>query len=246
MGKDDRSLTGRPAGQGSPVARSDTGAVDAFLDQAHRVAPAGSSGGGRLVFALDATLSRQPTWDLACRLQADMFRAASDVGSLRVQLVYFRGFSECRSSSWIADPAALTSMMTRIQCQGGMTQIGRVLRHVRGAARVEPLRAFVLVGDAMEEGVDDLCAAAGELGLLGIKGFLFQEGHDPVAEGAFREMARLTGGAYARFSAGSADALRDLLRAAAAYAAGGRPALERIANAGGADARRLLTQVREG
>ena len=246
MAKDDRDLTSRAGEQGFAVTRSPSGAVDAFLDRARRVAPAGPAGGGRLVFALDATLSRQPTWDLACRLQADMFRAASDIGSLRVQLVYFRGFAECRSSSWIADPAALTSMMIGIRCQGGMTQIGRVLRHVREEARAEPLRAFVLVGDAMEESVDALCAAAGELGLLGIKGFLFQEGHDPVAEGAFREMARLTGGAYARFSAGAADALRDLLRAAAAYAAGGRPALERIAKAGGEDARRLLTQVREG
>ena len=231
---------------GLPERGKVSGDIAAFVRKVGTMARPNAAQDGRLLFALDATMSRQPTWDLACRLQADMFRAASDVGSLRVQLVYFRGFAECRSSSWIADPAALTSMMTRIQCQGGMTQIGRVLRRVRGEARAEPVRAFVLVGDAMEEGVDELCAAAGELGLLGIKGFLFQEGHDPVAENAFREMARLTGGAYARFSAGSADALRDLLRAAAAYAAGGRPALERIAAAGGADARRLLTQVREG
>lgn len=241
MPKDDKSLTGG-AGRDALV-RAPSGAVDAFLGQARRLQPAGAAGAGRLVFALDATMSRQPTWDLACRLQGEMFRAAADIGGLSVQLVYFRGFSECRASGWVADPAALTGLMTRIRCQGGMTQIGRVLRHVRQEAGGAPVRAFVLVGDAMEEGVDELCGAAGELGLLGVKGFLFQEGADPVAEGAFREVARLTGGAYARFSPGSADTLRDLLRAAAAYAAGGRAALERLAAAGGTDARRLIGQV---
>jgi hypothetical protein len=54
---------------------------------------------------------------------------------------------------------------------------------------------------------------------------MFQEGHDTIAEQAFREIARLTGGAWCRFDPGAAAQLRELLRAAAAYAAGGRQAL---------------------
>ena len=90
----------------------------------------------------------------------------------------------------------------------------------------------------MEEPVDDLCAAAGELGLLGVKAFMFQEGRDPVAAGAFQEIARLTGGAYARFDANAPHSLAGLLRAAAAYASGGVDALNRLAAArfGGAQA----------
>ena len=65
---------------------------------------------GRLIFAIDATASRQPTWDLALGLQADMFRAVKEVGGLDVQLVYFRGFGETRASKWVSDPEALARL----------------------------------------------------------------------------------------------------------------------------------------
>ena len=161
-----------------------------------------------------------------------------------MQLVYFRGFGECRASRWVADPRALTDLMTKINCRGGQTQIGRVLRHVRTEARQAPVRVLVYVGDAMEEPIDDLCAAAGELGLLGVKAFMFHEGSDPTAANAFKEIARLTGGAYARFDASAPNALADLLRAAAAYAARGTEGLTRLA--GDSDgARRLLASMKD-
>lgn len=218
--------------------------IDAFLSAAAKVSPVTASGEarGRLVFALDATMSRQPTWDLACKVQAGMFETASKVGGLAVQLIYFRGYNECRASRWVMEPRALTDVMTKISCQGGHTQIGRVLRHVRNGADQGRINAFVFVGDAMEESVDDLCAVAGELGLLGIKGFIFQEGRDPDAAVAFREIARLTGGAYERFDASAPGALEGLLRAAAAYASGGVGALESLAT-GDTQARRLLTAM---
>src|SRR5690554_1404849 len=86
---------------------------------------------GRLLFALDATMSRQPTWDLACQLQAEMFEAVADSGGLNVQLIYFRGFGECRASKWVADPRALANLMTGIECRGGHTQISKVFSHAR-------------------------------------------------------------------------------------------------------------------
>jgi hypothetical protein len=187
-------------------------------------------------------MSRQPTWDLACRVQGEMFATAADVGGLSVQLVYFRGFDECRSSRWVVEPRALTDLMTRIGCRGGHTQIGRVLRHVRNESANAPIKALVFVGDAMEEPIDDLCAVAGELGLLGVKAFMFHEGSDPVAARAFQEIARLTGGAYARFDASAPHSLAGLLRAVAAYATGGVAGLERLA-ARETDARKLLTAM---
>ncbi|QRM36179.1 VWA domain-containing protein [Microvirga sp. VF16] len=238
---DKKDLTRPPTAGTSPASM-----IDSFLMEAKRLGPlAGNAPRARLVFALDATMSRQPTWDLACRVQGEMFAATSEAGGLSVQLVYFRGFGECRASRWVADPRALTDLMTKIGCRGGQTQIGRVFRHVRTEASQTPLKVLVYVGDAMEEPIDDLCAVAGELGLLGIKAFMFHEGHDPDAARAFREIARLSGGAYAHFDAGAPQALSELLRAAAAYAAGGVEGLTRL-TAGSPQARGLLTAITGG
>ncbi len=217
--------------------------VSRFLDKVKSIAVSENSGKrGRLIFAMDATMSRQPTWDMALGLQAGMFTAVKAVGGLDVQLVYFRGFGECRSSKWVKDPEALAKLMTQVSCRGGMTQIGRVLSHARNETDNETVNALIYVGDCMEENIDELSAIAGELGLLGMPVFLFQEGNDPLAQTAFQELARLTGGAYCRFDAGSAAQLRELLSAVAVYAAGGRKALEKYSGGkGGATA--LLEQL---
>ena len=234
-------IKGGSTGEVNPKPSSE-GMIESFLSQAKQLGPVESGARARLVFALDATMSRQPTWDLACRVQGEMFETAAGIGGLSVQLVYFRGFDECRSSRWVVQPRALTDLMSRIGCRGGHTQIGRVLRHVKNEAQRTPLKAFIYVGDAMEESIDDLCAAAGELGLMGVKGFMFHEGADPIAARAFQEIARLSGGAYARFDASAPHSLAGLLRAAAAYASGGSGALRRLA-AREADAQRLLTAM---
>ena len=137
-------------------------------------------------------MSRQPTWDRACQLQAEMFREAGRIGGLDVQLVYFRGMIECKASRWASDAERLGAMMSRIDCRGGHTQIGRVLSHAVAETRRERIRALVYVGDAVEESIDALCAKAGELALLGVPVFAFQEGRDPVAETALQEIARIT------------------------------------------------------
>jgi hypothetical protein len=188
-------------------------------------------------------MSRQPTWDMACALQADMFREAAAIGSLDIRLVYYRGLNECRASSWVSDSAHLAQLMSGISCRGGNTQIGRVLSDARSEAVASGVRAMVFVGDAMEEPIDNLCARAGELGLLKVPAFMFQEGDDSTAEQAFREIARLTGGAWCRFDPGAAAQLKELLRAAAAYAAGGREALLRLSKTHGGAAG-LLGQMR--
>ncbi len=199
--------------------------VDAFLKQVRGLQPA-TSGRGRLIFAMDATMSRQPSWDLALELQGDMFRAVKEVGGLDVQLVYFRGFNECQASRWVGDPDALARLMRQVSCQGGHTQIRKVLAHARGETQKTKVNALVYVGDCMEENIDDLSQLAGELGLIGVPVFLFQEGREPGAMRAFKEIARLSRGAYCRFDAGSSAQLRELLTAVAVYASGGRKALQ--------------------
>ena len=134
--------------------------------------------------------------------------------------------------------------MSAIDCRGGHTQIGKVLATRAQEHAKQRVQALVFVGDAMEEAIDDLCAAAGELGLLGVPVFMFQEGHDPVAENAYREIARLSHGAYCRFDTGAAHELRELLRAVAAYAAGGIKALADLSARQAGGARLLLAQLK--
>src|SRR6516162_4521946 len=165
---------------------------------------------GRLIFALDATMSRQPTWDQACHLQAEMFREAAAVGGLDLQLVYYRGLAECRASSWITERKRFGELMSRIDCRGGQTQIVKILAHARRENDRRKVAALVFVGDAMEETLDRLCAGAGELALHGIPAFM---DYDPVCEQAFRKIAQLTRGAYCRFLLGAAHELGELLRA---------------------------------
>ena len=209
----------------SPAGTSSSGDITAFINTAKSVAARRASA-GRLIFALDATLSRQPTWDMACQLQAEMFSALDDSKNLDVQLLYFRGHGECRASKFVSDTASLKKLMTGLQVRGGATQIGKVFSHARQEHTRARVDALVFVGDALEENPDKLAVKAGELGMLGCPIFIFQEGHDRVVEAAFREFARLSKGAYARFDAGAAGELAALLKAVGAFAAGGKQALK--------------------
>jgi hypothetical protein len=168
-----------------------------------------------------------------------MFNEAATCGNLEIQLIYYRGSrGECKASSWITDPNRLGTIMSRIVCQGGTTQIGKVLMHARRESEKSKIAALVFVGDAMEEKLDELCGAANK---LGAPAFMFLEGADEIAEQAFREIARITHGAFARFDANAADQLRDLLKAVATFAAGGMQALAGRREAG---AIKLLEQLK--
>ena len=200
-----------------------------------------SDGQGRLVFAMDATMSRQPTWDRALSIQGQMFMEAKKAGGLAVQLVYFRGFNECRASRWVKDPEALAHLMTKVDCRGGNTQIGKVLSHVKAEAKNGKINAVIFVGDACEENIDGLCQSAGEIGLLGVPFFMFQEGDDATAERVFKEVAKLSRGAYFKLDSAAPQVLADLLSAVAVYASGGKMALETKHSSA---ARALLQQLK--
>lgn len=227
---------------GDLASRSSTGEIADFIKSARTT---NTTAAGRLVFAMDATMSRQPSWDRAMTLQASMFDAVDEAGKSRdggaglsVQLVYFRGFGECRASRFVVNAKALRDLMTGIECRGGQTQIGKVLSHVNKENAKAKVDALVFIGDAMEEDIDLLCDRAGQLGLKGTRCFFFQEGGDGVTERAFREMARLTRGAYFRLGPNSSRELADLLAAVASYARGGLTALQ----SSGKKADRLLLE----
>lgn len=218
--------------------------VAAFLEQVRRAPRHADGGRGRLIFALDATASREPTWDRACRVQGEMFLEADRLGGLEVQLVYYRGFDECKASRWVTAAGPLVKLMTGVMCRAGQTQIRRVLRHAIKETQARRVHALVFVGDCVEEDIDALGRLAGELGVLGVRAFLFQEGANPEAERAFRHLAHLTQGAHCRFDSSSPNELRALLGAVAAYAAGGRQALIDAGQRAGGAVKLLASQVR--
>jgi hypothetical protein len=221
------------------------GDISAFLDKVRAMpTPAPSGSRGKLIFAMDATMSRQASWDRALSIQAEMFAETSRIGGLDVQLVYFRGFNECRASKWVSEPKALAKLMTTVDCRGGNTQIGRALLHVKKEIAANKVNAVIYVGDAMEENIDALCQAAGEIGLRGTPIFTFQEGDNRDAETAFREMAKLSRGAYFKLNEQSAHMLRDLLSAVAVYAAGGKAALIAHTKSKGGNSGLLLKQLK--
>jgi hypothetical protein len=224
--------------QNSPDAIATSADVDAFLANIRQYRSVATS---RLIFALDATASRQLMWDSACQLQAEMFREVGGIGALNIQLLYYRGLSECKASRWTSHSDELLRLMERIMCHAGKTQIGKVLAHAKKETQLLKVAALVFVGDAMEENPDSLAHQAGDLGRLGVPAFMFQEGHDREVEQVFRKIAQLTHGAYCRFDPGAARQLGELLRAVAVFAVGGTPALDARQDAA---AIKLLGQLR--
>ncbi|WP_119462296.1 VWA domain-containing protein [Rhodospirillaceae bacterium SYSU D60014] len=219
--------------------------IDQFLRKlaATPAAPRRADRRGRLIFAMDATASREPTWDRACHIQGQMFKETAALGGLDIQLAYYRGFGEFKAEPWLNNAADLLKRMTGVFCLGGQTQIAKVLRHTVAETKKQKVNALVFVGDCMEEDVDKLCHFAGELGVLGVPVFLFHEGGEPVAARAFKQIARLTNGAYCSFDSRSAKQLRDLLNAVAIFAAGGRNALEDFSRRTGGAALQITHQL---
>ena len=228
--------------------KSSSDEVQEFLQKVALAPKRASSSGdpGRLLFAMDATASREPTWDRASSLQGAMFQETAALGGLEIQLCYYRGFGEFKATKWMTDSQALLRQMTGVFCLAGETQIAKVLRHAVQETKQKPIDALVFVGDCVEEDVDKLGHIAGELGILGVPVFVFQEGYDGMAEFAFKQIAALTNGAYCRFDSSSAQTLRELLQAVAVYAAGGRPALEDLAKSQGGAVLQIAHQVNRG
>lgn len=223
--------------------KSDSKSIDQFI---HQVRKLPRSGGveGRLIFALDATASREATWDEARRLQSELFLATRDLGGLSIQLCYYRGFGEFKATDFVSQTNQLLHLMNGVSCLGGRTQISRVLAHAKKETRAKAVKAVVFIGDCCEEPVDELCHTAGELGMLKTPVFMFHEGSDAHARAVFQQVSKLSGGAYASFDSHSPQILKELLAAVAVYVSGGARALQDYSSRSSADVKRLIQQIR--
>lgn len=219
-----------------PSAGQRPAAVAEFLDKPRAE---GAANAGRLIFALDATASRELSWDVACGLTHQMFDATAGIGGLLTQLVFYRGYNECTASRWVTNAAELHRLMRQVRCAAGTTQIARVIEHAIREASSHTINAVIFIGDAMEEPLDGLA----HLAAMGVPIFLFHEGHDPIAANAFRQLTSLSHGVYLPFYLNSIDRLRELLGAVAVYAAGGIAALEKHA-AGRPEVLRIASQLK--
>lgn len=218
--------------------------VKDFLKKSDEIVPHESNeNSGRLMFAMDATASREHTWDMACQIQAEMFMTTQEIGNLEISLCYFRGYGEFNVLDWSSHAAKLRDQMLAVRCLAGHTQIKRTLEHAVNVCATQKIKAVVYVGDSFEEAIDDVGAIAGKLNMLGVPVFIFHEGHDPVAKNAFQHIAQLTGGAYCAFDQSSVAQLKDLLCAVAAFAVGGIDALEKHSRKGNMLANSLIKQL---
>ncbi|MCX7065619.1 MAG: VWA domain-containing protein [Proteobacteria bacterium] len=218
--------------------------VDRFLsDAAHSKLPAARST-HRLIFALDATGSRQPTWDLACELHAELFSEAARLGNIAIQLCYYRGLSEFVASAWTTTPTSLRAHMSAVSCRAGRTQIGPLLEHAAREAAQYPVRALVFIGDCFEEDAKEVMRLAGQLAIRSLPVIIFQEGGERAATRLFRSIADITHGAHVPFNGNSPEELRRLLGAVAQYTIGGHEALESYSQRiGNSQTQALLNQL---
>lgn len=245
MGADD-DYTKRPNTLERPATKRQD--VDRFLERVQSTVPTHSGETthprGRLLFALDATGSRAPTWERASHLQAHMFQAVEAHGGLDVKVCFYRGYGEFQATRWSASPERVRAALTGIRCRGGLTQIARVLELAEREAAHGTLDAVAFIGDCCEESIDELSHRAGRLGVQGVPVLVFQEGNEPTATRIFAEIARLSGGAHCRFDPGSAETLTELLSGAAVFAAGGARALRDYSQGRGSAVAALSRQLR--
>ena len=242
----DMAKTDKTRQKGSvPTTEASSDAVSAFLNQVRTMPVVRTPGRrGRLIFAMDATASRQPTWERASRLHGDMFAATSSLGGLDIQLAWYCGFGEFYASPWLSDGERLAQIMAGVTCMAGETQLRKVLKHALKETQSNKVNAIVFIGDAFEEDVDEVGKLAGQMGLLGVPAFMFHEGGNPTSTFAFRQVAKLSNGAFCHFDSSSARTLRDLLGAVAVFAAGGLAALEDLGRRHGGDVLRIAHQMK--
>ncbi|MCD8566387.1 MAG: VWA domain-containing protein [Alphaproteobacteria bacterium] len=211
----------------SPLSQGPNQRVLAALEKAQTRVGTGATYNGRVGFIIDATGSRESTWNEAQKIQTDMFSSVAGKGGLKLKLTHFGG-STLSVHEWMDDPNAVASKMKEVSCMLGLTQIIKALEAFLVDNPKEAASSIILVGDSFEENIEELGPFCEKLKNQGTKVFSFLEGDDLQAKQAFSMLSEKTGGAFAVF--GKDMPLEDLCQGVALMAVGGTAALRHLKN----------------
>ena len=199
--------------------------LDAFLDQLATQLPRS----GKLIFGIDATatVNRRGTGPASCRAICSRSRRRRQ---LEIQLVYYpRVARRVQNLGWMTDSKSSPPSWRR-SCAKPATRRSEKSSITSTASTTGSLlpRSCSLATPWRRSSTSSARSPASCACRLSC----FRRAKTSRRSRVPRDRAKITHGAYARFDAGAADQLRDLLKAVAAYAVGGRQALEKSTNTG--------------
>ena len=177
----------------------------------------------RLVFAVDATASREPAWAAARQVTDALVKALP--GELDVALAVHGGSRVHTFTAFTNNAATLRDRAAGVSCQAGMT---RLLPILSASLKHPGVRVVVYIGDVFEENVVLGRRLADAMGVAGTKLIVLHDTADLSARRdaeVFWDLAKRTGGCVLPFDASAPGRLRDLLSAVAVYAVGGEKLL---------------------
>lgn len=189
----------------------------------------------RLVFAVDATASREAAWASAKKITDRMFGVIPN--ALDVALAVHGGDDLHTFTTFSADVDAFRKQAAAVDCESGVTRLCDIMARTLDAGGV---RVMSYIGDAFEEDADEALKLADRFRLRGIQAVMLSDGAEGKPLEVFRQIAERTGGAVLDFRAGDAALMGELLAGVATLAIGGRRLLEAQHTAG---ARLLLTHL---
>jgi hypothetical protein len=178
----------------------------------------------RLVFAVDATASREPAWAAARQVTDALVKALP--GQLDVALAVHGGSRVHTFTPFTSNAATLRDRAAGVACQAGMT---RLLPILSASLKHPAVRVVIYIGDVFEESVIQGRRLADNMGQRGTKLIVLHDTADPAARldaEVFWDLAKRTGGCVLPFNASASGRLRELLSAVAVYAVGGETLLQ--------------------
>ncbi len=134
------------------------------LSHAEPPVEAGASGGPRLIFAVDATASREPAWTAARRVTDALVKALP--GELDVALAVHGGSRVHTFTAFTKDAATLRDRAAGVACEAGLT---RLLPILSASLKHQAVRVVVYIGDVFEESLNQGRRLADAMGAQGTK-----------------------------------------------------------------------------
>lgn len=176
----------------------------------------------RLLFAFDATASREWAWEGSKKVTDALFEVLP--GKLDVALAVHGGSRVHTYTRYFTEAGRLRDRAARIRCETGETRLLDILARV--TQETPAAEVVVYIGDAFEESKPKASRLADRLKAQGTRVIILQDGCDGETADVFANIAARSGGALLPFDLSSLERLRELLGAVAVLAVGGEKLLE--------------------